>query len=73
MSDFKTRLIDEKAQLNERIEKLEAFQKTDAFQGISPIQQSLLNVQLNAMYTYAQILIERIAWTDDIPLSNTAN
>jgi len=64
MSDFKTRLIEEKAQLNERIEKLEAFQKSDAFQSISPVQQSLLNVQLNAMRTYSQILVERLAWIE---------
>lgn len=64
MSDFKTRLVEEKAQLDERLEKLQAFQNSDAFQGISPVQQTLLNVQANAMATYSQVLLERIAWLE---------
>jgi len=64
MSDFKSRLLEEKAQLNERLEKLQAFQNSDGFQSISPIQQTLLNVQANAMATYSQVLLERIAWLE---------
>jgi len=64
MSDFKTRLLEEKAQIDERLEKLKAFQESDAFQGISPIQQTLLNIQANAMATYSQTLLERIAWLE---------
>lgn len=61
MSDFKQRLVEEKAQLNERIEKLEAFQSSEKFNEIDPVQMTLLNCQVHAMRTYSQILLERIA------------
>lgn len=64
MSDFKTRLLEEKAQLDERLEKLQAFQNSDAFQGIAAVQQTLLNVQVKAMATYSQTLLERIVWLE---------
>ena len=64
MSDFKSRLVEEKAQLDERLEKLQAFQSSDAFQNIAAVQQTLLNVQANAMATYSQVLLERIAWLE---------
>jgi hypothetical protein len=60
MSDFKTRLFDEKRQLTERIVKLDSFIKTDNFLTIDTIQQSLLRVQLQAMETYAECLGQRI-------------
>ena len=69
MSDFKTRLLDEKAQLDERLEKLQAFQTSDGFQKIAAVQQTLLNVQANAMATYSQILLERIAWLEPVGAS----
>lgn len=69
MSDFKTRLLEEKAQLDERLEKLQAFQASDAFQGIAAVQQTLLNVQANAMATYSQVLLERIAWLEPVGAS----
>lgn len=62
MSDFKSRLIEEKAQLDERLEKLEVFLNSDGFQNIAAVQQTLLNIQVNAMSTYSQVLLERIAW-----------
>lgn len=62
MDEIKDRLIAEKNQLDKNVEKLEAFLKSDGFLKISPIQQSLLRIQLNAMLTYAQALIERISW-----------
>ena len=65
MSTFKERLIDEKTQLNEKIEKLEAFTLSDNFQKIEAVQMSLLNAQLFAMKTYSQILVERLAWLKD--------
>ena len=64
MSTFKERLIEEKAQLQEKIEKLESFVQSDNFQKIDAVQMSLLNCQLFAMQTYNQILIERIVRLD---------
>lgn len=69
MSDFKTRLVEEKAQLDERLGKLQAFQESEAFQTISSVQQTLLNIQANAMATYSQILLERIAWLEPVGAS----
>lgn len=60
MSDFKTRLLDEKAQLDERIAKLVNFQMSENFQKINSSQQTLLNIQVKAMDTYSQVLLERI-------------
>jgi len=60
MSDFISRLSDEKSQLDEKIAKLEAFSKSDAFNGIDNVQRGLLKIQLNAMATYSQILDERL-------------
>jgi hypothetical protein len=65
MSTFKERLIDEKSQLDEKIEKLEAFTLGEHFQKIEAVQKSLLNAQLLAMKTYSQILTERLAWLRD--------
>ena len=60
MSDFISRLSDEKSQLDEKIAKLEAFTKSDAFNSIDNVQRGLLKIQLNAMATYSQILDERL-------------
>ncbi len=60
MSDFKTRLETEKRELDEKIEKLSAFQSSENFSTIDPVQQTLLNIQLKAMETYSQILLERL-------------
>lgn len=62
MSDFKTHLQEERSQLNERIDKLEAFRRSDKFSGIASVQQSLLNAQVHVMLAYSQILDERIEW-----------
>lgn len=60
MKDFKTRLIDEKVELTERMERLEAFIENGGYSKIVPVQKTLLNIQLKAMDTYAQCLLERI-------------
>ena len=61
MSDFKSRLLEEKAQLDERLSKIESFQQGAGFSSIPIVQQTLLNIQQKAMATYSQILAERIA------------
>jgi len=64
MSNFKERLLAEKAELNEKIAKLDDFQNSDEFQNIEPFQMSLLNIQSQAMATYSQCLVERVAWLE---------
>lgn len=60
MDPFKFRLIEEQAQLRERIEKLAKFIWSDTFKTIDSTQQLLLKVQLKAMETYASCLEARI-------------
>jgi len=52
-------------ELNERIDKLEAFRRGDKFSGIAATQRSLLWVQIHAMLTHSQVLDERIADLDN--------
>lgn len=72
MSDFRSRLLDEKQQLDEKRSKLEVFQNSDAFKKINAIQMTLLNIQAQAMATYSQCLLERIAWLENEPATQTA-
>ena len=61
MSTFLTRLIEEKDQLDERIDKLTQFQSSEAWEKIHVTQMTLLNIQVKAMETYSQVLAERLA------------
>lgn len=65
MSTFKERLLEEKAQLDEKGNKLETFIKSDKFESVSKIQRTLLKIQLQAMVTYGQCLMERIEWLEN--------
>ena len=58
--DFKTRLIEEKNQLEEKLDKLDAFLISDKVDGIADVQKALLFVQATAMNTYLRCLEERI-------------
>jgi hypothetical protein len=60
MSDFKTRVIEEKAQLDEKIEKLKAFLNSDRIDSVSVNHQYLLSMQLLAMQQYTHILDMRL-------------
>ena len=60
MEDFKKRLQAEKKDLSVRIEKLRDFIGSEGFTKIDPVQMTLLNIQVKAMETYSQCLLERI-------------
>jgi len=64
MSTFKERLTAEKAELSEKMEKLRAFIASEKFKEIDPVQMTLLNIQVKAMETYSQCLLERIVRLD---------
>lgn len=64
MSTFKDRLVEEKSQVDERGEKLYAFIQSEKFSTVTPVQQSLLKIQLTAMVTYGKCLEERLAWLE---------
>lgn len=60
MSNFKTRLIEEQAQLEEKLNKLDNFILSENFNGVDEVQKSLLRVQATAMNAYNQCLKERL-------------
>lgn len=60
MSDFKTRLVEEQLQLEEKLDKLDSFILSDNFNKIDNVQKALLKVQATAMNTYNQCLKRKI-------------
>ena len=56
MSDFKSRLVEEQAQLEEKLNKLNDFNQSEKVNEIDPVQKSLLIIQAGAMYTYNECL-----------------
>lgn len=59
--DFKSRLIEEQAQLEEKLTKLNDFNQGEKVKELALEQQSLLLIQAGAMYTYNEVLKVRIA------------
>lgn len=64
MKTFKERLTTEMQELNEKIDKLQAFINSEDLHNIDVTQQVLLRIQYQSMITYFQVLVERIAWLD---------
>ena len=61
LAPHQQRVVDEKAELDDRRAKLANFYSSPVFHGLSESEQSLLLRQGVAMRTYAEILGERIA------------
>ena len=61
MSDFKTRLVEEQAQLEEKLDKLNDFNQSEKADQIDPVQKDLLLIQAGAMYTYNECLKARLS------------
>ena len=59
MSDFKSRLIEEKEELDKKMHKLRQFLSSGPI-GVEDTQLALLQVQSVAMETYSEILHQRI-------------
>lgn len=60
MSDFRTRLVDEQVQLEEKLDKLDNFLMSNKVSEVDDVQKALLHVQATAMNAYLQCLKERI-------------
>ncbi|MBY4723992.1 MULTISPECIES: crAss001_48 related protein [Burkholderia] len=58
--DYQQRVIDEHAQLAERLEKLERFVASPKFAELHRCDRFLLSAQFGAMKQYERILQERI-------------
>ncbi len=62
MDEFMKRLINEREELEEKLNKLDIFIGSEKFDSIDQIQQTLLKIQSSAMETYYKCLDQRIAW-----------
>lgn len=60
MSDFKSRLVEEQEQLEERLNKLNEFNQSEKVNAIDPVQKSILIIQAKAMQTYNECLKARL-------------
>ena len=56
MEDFVKRMIIEKEELKERIDKLNKFMNTEVYGGLSDYESELLNNQLATMEEYLKLL-----------------
>ena len=61
MQDFQLRVITEKAELMDKIDKLETFIKNSIFIELDKIDQHLLGLQLHIMKAYFSTLKARVA------------
>lgn len=65
MQDYQLRVLKEKNELDERIEKLTKFIADDYFNSLSPRDQELLNQQQTIMLEYQNILGQRLeSWQE---------
>lgn len=55
------RVVDEKRELDDRIEKMNAFFRTPTFHGLDAAEQGRLSRQAGIMMQYSAVLSERIA------------
>ena len=60
-TDFQKRVIEEKNELDIKIEKLSGFIKGETFKTLNIIDSTLLELQYLSMVQYSQILTKRIA------------
>ena len=60
MEAYQERVVDEKSELDKKINTLTAFQRSEAFKTIDYDKTALLHRQLKAMVEYSNILNERI-------------
>lgn len=69
--EFVARLQEERTQLRERKEKLEAFIQNEKFKQLPFVKQSLMRDQLKIMTNYFQVLTARLELETDTNLQDT--
>ena len=60
MEPYIQRMIEERDELTDRMDKLHDFRKTVMYTGLDEVKQRLLDLQLGFMESYAQILKIRL-------------
>lgn len=58
---FESRLVREKAQLDDKRDTLISFFQTKTFEDLNSVDQELLHDQMDAMTTYSYVMRERIS------------
>lgn len=66
MVDLKARLLKEKYELDDKIEKLSSTLNSEKVKVINGEQITLLNVQLKIMESYSRVLLERLVRLKDV-------
>jgi hypothetical protein len=61
LAPHQQRVVDEKRELDEKIEKLTAFFNTETYRGLRSAEQHLLSQQLQHMTGYSMVLTDRIS------------
>ena len=61
MQDFQQRVVEEKRELDEKLQKLEPFTITETYKALPKDEQARLVRQCYAMKDYSDVLGERIA------------
>lgn len=61
LQDFQQRVVDEKTALDEKVEKLGAFLKSDKFKALSDFDKGMLSAQFGHMCSYSAVLGIRIS------------
>lgn len=61
LAPYQQRVVDEKAELSDKTDKLEAFICDFTYNGLPPAEQSRLTRQHLIMQLYEQVLSERIS------------
>lgn len=60
MEAYQTRVVEEKQELDSRLEKLQLFVASTRFDGVPNSEQERMKRQLRIMKDYSQVLSERI-------------
>lgn len=66
MKEFVGRLIQERIDLNNKVEKLESFMNGSTFEGLSYLEQKYLKEQLEFMKKYLEVLEARIKLYEEV-------
>jgi hypothetical protein len=68
MQPHQQRVVDEKAELDSKLDKLKAFTQTPIYAGLDQFERERLSRQQGIMYDYSGVLGERIhAFNPDPP------
>jgi len=61
MDAIKQRVYQEQSELEQKLDKLNAFNQSDKFQELNDVHKSFLLIQAGAMYTYNEVLKARLS------------